>query len=128
MGDLTRRAALAVGASAALAALAPEAEGERKAYLEIFRRRRSVMAEELSRVPGIRWEMPGGAFYFFVDVSRHGSSLELCRRILERRRVITIPGEAFGPAGEGFVRISYAASEEDIRRGIRAVAAELGAD
>jgi len=69
--------------------------------------------------------MPGGAFYFFVDVSRHGSSLDVCRRILEKRRVITIPGEAFGPGGAGFVRISYAASEEDIRRGIRAAGEEI---
>ena len=117
--------ASSVSQVAALAALAPEAEPERKAYLEIFRRRRDVMAEELSRIPGIRWEMPGGAFYFFVDVSRHGSSLDLCRRILEKRRVITIPGEAFGPGGAGFVRISYAASEEDIRRGIRAAGEEI---
>jgi aspartate aminotransferase len=118
--------ASSVSQAAALAALAPAADAERARHLEIFRGRRAVMAEELAKVPGIRFEMPGGAFYFFVDVSRHGSSLELCRRILERRRVITIPGEAFGEQGKGFVRISYAASEDDIRRGIRAMASELG--
>jgi aspartate/methionine/tyrosine aminotransferase len=84
------------------------------------------MAEELSRVPDIRFHLPEGAFYFFVDVSAHGPSLPLCMRILERRNVVTIAGVAFGERGEGFLRISYAASDEDIRTGIRAIAEELG--
>jgi aspartate/methionine/tyrosine aminotransferase len=117
--------ASSVSQAAALAALGPDSEIERREHLEIFRRRRAVMAEELARIPGIRFEMPGGAFYFFVDLSRYGPSVPLCSRILERRRVITIPGEAFGAGGAGFVRISFAASEDDIRRGIRAIAEEL---
>ncbi len=114
-----------ISQAAALAALAPEAEEDRRAYLGIFRRRRSLMAEELSRIPGLRFQLPDGAFYFFVDVSRYGESLDVCRRILEKRNVITIAGEAFGEGGRGFLRISFAAAEEDIVRGIRAIAAEL---
>jgi aspartate aminotransferase len=117
--------ASSVSQAAALAALAPESEVERAEYLEIFRARRTRMADELAKLPGIRFHLPGGAFYFFVDVSRYGSSLALAKRILDRRGVITIPGEAFGKGGEGFLRISFAASDEDIRRGIRAIGEEL---
>ena len=83
------------------------------------------MAAELSRIPKIRFEMPDGAFYFFVDVSEHGSSVSLANRILERRGVVTIPGEAFGERGQGYLRISFAATEDDITRGVGAIREEL---
>lgn len=115
----------AMSQAAALAALAAGGEEERAGYLARFRARRDLMAAELARVPGIEFEPPDGAFYFFVNVSRHGDSLEICRRLLERRRVITIAGEAFGEGGRGFLRISFAAPEEDIVRGVRAIGSEL---
>ncbi len=114
-----------VSQCAAIAALEPEGDAERGAYLEIFRRRRGLMAEELARIPRIGFELPAGAFYFFADFSAYGSSVDLCRRILERRKVIVIPGEAFGREAAGYVRISYAATEDQIVRGIRAIAEEL---
>lgn len=116
-----------ISQAAALAAFSPEGERERRRILERFRGRRQLMAAELSGIPGIQFEMPQGAFYFFVDVSRFGSSLALSRRILERRNVITIPGLAFGSRGEGHLRLSYAAGEEEIRRGVRAIGEELAA-
>jgi len=119
--------ASSVSQGAALAAFTAEGRAERRRYLEIFRARRVLMADELSRVPGVRFDLPDGAFYFFVDVSAHGGSLELARRILQRRKVVTIPGEAFGERGAGFLRISFAASEEAIREGVRRIALELGA-
>ena len=114
-----------VSQAAALAAIGPDAAPERVAYLETFRRRRALMAAELAKISGLRFELPAGAFYFFVDASSFGPTLPLCRRILERRKVITIPGIAFGASGEGFVRISYAASEDHIVRGVRAIGEEL---
>jgi len=84
------------------------------------------MAGGLARVPGVRFSLPDGAFYFFVDVSGHGSSLDVARRLLERRKVVTIPGEAFGPGGAGWLRLSYAASEEAIVEGTARMALELG--
>jgi len=111
---------------AALAAFAPAGRAARLRYVERVRARRAVMAEELRRIPGVRFALPDGAFYFFVDVREHGSSLDLARRILERRRVITIPGEAFGENGGGFLRISFAADEAQIVAGLRRIADELG--
>lgn len=113
--------ASSVSQAAALAALGPEAESDRSAYLEIFRRRRALMADELGRIPNLPVTLPDGAFYFFVDVRPFGSSLAIAERLLTSRRVIVIPGEAFGPGGAGFLRISYAASDDAIRTGIRAL-------
>lgn len=119
--------ASSVSQAAARVALTPEADADRAAYLEIFRRRRALMAEHLARIPGLEATLPDGAFYFFVDVRRFGSSLAIAERILARRRVITIPGEAFGPGGAGFLRVSYAARDEDIATGVAAIGEELAA-
>jgi aspartate/methionine/tyrosine aminotransferase len=119
--------ASSVSQAAALAALGDDADSDREAYLEIFRRRRALMAEELRRIPSLPVTMPDGAFYFFVDVRSFGSSLEIAERLLRNRRVIVIPGEAFGPGGAGFLRISYAATDDDIRTGIRALGEVLAA-
>ena len=112
---------------AALAAFRPAGEEERRGILARFASRRQLMADGLRRVPGVRFALPDGAFYFFVDVSSHGSSLDVAKRLLERRRVVTIPGEAFGPGGGGWLRLSYAASEEAIVEGTRRMAEELQA-
>ena len=117
--------ASSVSQAAALVALGDAAKADRTAYLEIFRRRRAVMAEELRRIPKLPVTMPDGAFYFFLDVRGFGDSLEIAERLLQDRRVIVIPGEAFGPGGAGFLRVSYAASDEDIRTGVRALGEEL---
>lgn len=110
---------------AALAAFDARASGAVDEHLAIFRRRRDLMGTELSRIAGIRFRPPDGAFYFFVDVNAFGSSVETARRILERRKVVTIPGEAFGERGRGYLRISFAAAEDDIVRGVRAIGQEL---
>lgn len=120
--------ASSISQAAALAAFTPEGEAERREHVEIFRHRRRLMAEELGRVPGISFKPPDGAFYYFVDVSEHGASRDLARRLLERRNVVVIPGEAFGERGHGFLRISFAAADDRIRAGIRALAAELAGE
>jgi aspartate aminotransferase len=117
--------ASSISQAAALAALDPGAEVDRRRSLEIFRGRRSLMADELRAIPGLRVTVPDGAFYFFLDVRGFGSSAEIAERLLRRGRVIVIPGEAFGPGGAGFLRVSYAASDDDIRNGVRALGAEL---
>jgi aspartate aminotransferase len=119
--------ASSVSQAAALVALGADAEPDRAAYLAIFRRRRALMAEELGRIARLPVTMPDGAFYFFVDVRRFGSSLEIAARLLRNRRVIVIPGEAFGSGGAGFLRVSYAADDDDIRTGVRALGEELEA-
>jgi len=67
---------------------------------------------------------PQGAFYFFLDFRPlHKSSMEICERLLEEADVALVPGSAFGPQGEGFARMSIAASDEDVETGFRRIAA-----
>jgi len=65
---------------------------------------------------------PQGAFYFFLDFRPlKMSSLEICERILDEAGVGLVPGSAFGEQGEGFVRMTIAASDEDVEAGFRAI-------
>jgi aspartate aminotransferase len=115
----------AVSQQAALAAFTDAGRARMAGWAERLSRRRMMMARALEAVPRVRFALPDGAFYFFVDVSEHGAAEEVARRLVERQGVITIPGTAFGAKGEGYLRLSFAASEADIERGVGLIAAEL---
>jgi aspartate/methionine/tyrosine aminotransferase len=106
---------------AALAAFGDEGRRAIAEWRERLRQRRELMGEALSHLPGVGFRRPEGGFYYFVDVSAHGHSLEIARRILERHKVVTIPGEAFGEHGAGYLRLSFAADEREIVEGVRRV-------
>jgi aspartate aminotransferase len=85
-----------------------------------YRRRRDVMIDRLNAIAGLRCRAPDGAFYAYVDArSLRVSSLELCMSLLSRTGVATYPGTAFGDSGEGFLRLSFATSEDVIRTGLQ---------
>jgi aspartate/methionine/tyrosine aminotransferase len=87
-----------------------------------YRDRRDAAIAELDAF-GIRYVRPRGAFFLMVDVSSAGlDSWEFCRRLLEEERVAVVPGAAFGPGGEGFVRISLAAAPDVVSEGSRRLA------
>jgi aspartate/methionine/tyrosine aminotransferase len=117
--------ASSISQAAAVAALGPHAQVERARMLEVFCRRRLLMGRLLEAIPGLKVIWPPGAFYYFVDISRFGTSFDVARRALTEYGVITIPGVAFGARGEGYLRLSYAASESDITAGVRALGASL---
>ena len=76
--------------------------------------RRRYLVENLNRI-GLTCFEPKGAFYVFPDIRSTGlTSEEFCERFLLEEKVAVIPGTAFGPGGEGFVRACYAASMKDI--------------
>ena len=86
---------------------------------EEYDRRRRYLVENLNRI-GLSCFEPKGAFYVFPDIRSTGlSSDEFCERFLREQRVAVIPGSAFGPGGEGFVRACYAASMKDIAEAVR---------
>jgi len=114
-----------VSQAAGTAAFSPGGVTARVRYREILRRRRELMGRELASVPGIRFVEPDGAFYYFVDVSRYGPSIDLAYELLRRRHVITIPGEAFGRNASGWLRLSFACSEEDLSEGVSRIREEL---
>ena len=80
-----------------------------------YDQRRKLLVEGF-RGMGLDVVEPEGAFYVFPSIRRTGlSSVEFCRRLLNEQQVAVIPGDAFGACGEGYVRCSYAYSQEKIR-------------
>ena len=104
------------------AAYALEHKELTKPLTEAFRRRREVAIRELRKVPGIKFPEPKGAFYLFPDISSFGlDSKTFCNRLLDEAHVVCVPGSAFGPVGEGHMRIAYTATEEDIIEAMRRI-------
>ncbi len=96
-----------------------EAQGEVARMRAIYDERRRYLVPALRALGlGIAQE-PTGAFYVFADARAWGTdSLALASRLLEEASVAVAPGIDFGPAGEGFLRFSYAASMERLREGV----------
>ncbi|MDG6996927.1 MAG: pyridoxal phosphate-dependent aminotransferase [Nitrososphaerota archaeon] len=84
--------------------------------VEEFKKRRNVIIDGLSEIRQLRCKPPKGAFYAFVNISKtHTDSLTLSMKFLDRGHVATVPGSAFGSFGEGYIRIAYANSEENLK-------------
>lgn len=96
------------------------------AMLEQYRQRRAFVVEALEAIPGVTCPRPSGAFYAYPNVKctfgKGGVSggMEFAKRLLAEEYVATVPGEAFGTSEQ--VRISYAASMQDLEEGIRRIA------
>lgn len=103
---------------AALAALTGPQEAVERMVAE-FRRRRDAIVAGLNRLPGVRCLTPRGAFYAFPNIAGTGlRAHELADRLLEEAGVATLAGTAFGAGGEGFLRLSYATSLEQIEQAL----------
>ena len=95
--------------------------------LEEFRARRDLLVAGLDSVPGFRCGKPAGAFYVFPNIRETGmSSEELQRFLMEKAGVAVVAGPSFGEYGEGFIRLSYANSQENIRAAIESMSVALG--
>jgi aspartate/methionine/tyrosine aminotransferase len=82
----------------------------------VLRLSHELECEKLKVIP------PQGAFYFFLDLrALKMSSVEMCEKILEEAGVGLVPGSAFGSEGEGFIRMTIAASDEDVEAGFRKI-------
>lgn len=91
-----------------------------------FDERRRQVVPALDRLPGFRCAEPGGAFYAFPNVTGTGlRAKELERRLLEEAGVATLAGSSFGRHGEGFLRISYANSLENIMAALERIGSWL---
>jgi aspartate/methionine/tyrosine aminotransferase len=90
------------------------------AFVQEFRRRRDIMVEGLNQIKGVRCLKPRGAFYCFANVSRVPMGTKpLADLLLNEAGVATLSGTAFGKFGEGYLRLSYANSVENIKEGLR---------
>ena len=80
--------------------------------------RRKFLLKRFEKI-GLPCFTPLGAFYAFPDIRKFGmSSEEFCLKLLEQEKVVVVPGNAFGEAGEGFIRISYAYSIKDLSKAL----------
>jgi aspartate aminotransferase len=111
----------------ALAALT-EKEKTKAAVTEMltaFDRRRKFLHTELNKIAGVSCLLSQGAFYLFPNVSSFGlKDTEFCARLLETEKVAAVPGSAFG--AEGYLRLSYATSDEIIAKGVERLARFCG--
>jgi len=87
-----------------------------------FAKRREQFTGHLNRVPGFRCAPPEGAFYAWVNITDTGMSAEeICRIMLEEAGVAAIPGAAFGPSGNDFVRFSFASSAATLKEAVERI-------
>ena len=91
---------------------------EVKKMRDAYNQRRRFLMSEFKRM-GIECFEPYGAFYVFPCIKEFGmTSEEFATRFLEEEKVAAVPGTAFGDCGEGFLRISYAYSLEDLKEAL----------
>lgn len=92
--------------------------------MEEYKYRRDLLVNGLNKIPGITCHLPGGAFYAFPDISSFGMTSEnFADVMLEKAGVALLPGDNFGKQGNGFVRICYASSRENITAALERIAA-----
>ena len=90
-----------------------------EAMVEEFRRRRDVIVDGLNAIPGVSCVRPKGAFYAFPNISRLGVDTKtFANLLLDDYGVATLAGTAFGRYGDGYLRLSYANSIENIEKAL----------
>ncbi|MFO0346471.1 MAG: pyridoxal phosphate-dependent aminotransferase [Labrys sp. (in: a-proteobacteria)] len=125
LGDMARKLAVnsyscvnAPAQWAGLAALTGPQDAVHAMVAE-FDKRRRIVVEGLNRLPGVSAATPKGAFYAFPNISKTGwKAKPLASALLEEAGVATIGGPDFGVHGEGYIRLSYANSAENILRAL----------
>ena len=84
-----------------------------------FKKRRDYLVGEINKMENFSCKMPEGAFYVFMNIKKTGmTSEEFCDFALDSVRLAIVPGDAFGECGEGYVRISYATSMENLKKAV----------
>ena len=86
---------------------------------------RDIVFDRLDQWPRVKATRPNGAFYAFFSVDGVSDSLSFCKRLIDVCNVGLAPGSAFGPDGEGFLRLCYASTPEKLHRAMDALALEI---
>lgn len=88
--------------------------------IDSYKKRRDYLASCLEEMPKIKYNKTTGTFYAFVSIRETGmSSEEFAKDLLNKKHVVVVPGTAFGDGGEGYIRISFATSMEEISKGMK---------
>ncbi|MCI8437150.1 MAG: pyridoxal phosphate-dependent aminotransferase [Lawsonibacter sp.] len=92
-----------------------KAEPDVQEMVKEYQRRRDYTVSAINAIDGLSCKTPGGAFYIFVNIKELGkTSAEMADYLLDTAKIAAVPGSAFGPQGEGYIRLSYACSYERI--------------
>ena len=101
-------------------------QDESKKMVEEFRRRREVIVSGLNKIEGITCKKPRGAFYVFPNVKNLGmQSKKLSDSILQKAGVAVLSGTAFGAYGEGYLRLSFANSVQNLQKALKRISEAL---
>ena len=93
------------------------ADGSIEKMRDEFKKRRDYLVAEINKMEHFSCKMPEGAFYVFMNIKKTGmTSEEFCDFALDSARLAVVPGDAFGECGEGYVRMSYATSMENLKK------------
>lgn len=90
--------------------------------LREYARRRDLLVNGLNQIPGFRCKKVPGSFYAFPNITAFGkTSEEFAIELLEKARVVVVPGSAFGDMGEGYIRMVFANSDENLKEALRRI-------
>ncbi len=105
--------------AASVVALRDEGD-EIETMVKEYRRRRDYAVKAINEIPGLSCQCPKGAFYIFINAKALGkTSQELAEYLLQTAKIALVPGDVFGDSGEGYIRMSFANSYENIVEGCR---------
>ncbi len=104
---------------ASIAALSQE-NGEVEEMVKEYKRRRDYAVKAINEIEGLSCQCPKGAFYIFINCKGVGMKCaDLAAYLLDHAKVAMVPGDVFGPSGEGYIRMSYATSYDNIVEGCK---------
>lgn len=104
---------------ASIAALRDE-QDEVADMVKEYQRRRDYAVAAINAIPGLSCRCPKGAFYIFINIKALSRpSAEVAQLLLEQAKIALVPGDVFGPGGEGYLRLSFANSYENIVEGCK---------
>lgn len=88
-----------------------------------YTRRRDILIDGLNAIPGITCKKSAGSFYAFANIKAFGkTSQAFAEELVEKAGVVVVPGSAFGEMGEGYLRLVFANSDENLREAVRRIA------
>ena len=90
--------------------------------VEVFKKRRDFMAEELKKL-GYEFIKPSATFYLWVKTPQQMPSQEFCKKVIQEAGVVVTPGVGFGDSGEGYFRIALTVGEERLREAVQRLSA-----
>ena len=116
MNKIHQYSALCTSSISQIAAIEALKRGKTEAekMKQIFNKRRKKCIEILNNM-NFKFHKPQGAFYIFIDISSSGlDAITFCEQLLQKQKLATVPGSAFGEKGKGYIRITYASSMEEL--------------